>query len=553
MHKLTHILHTFLVGFFFVLFIYAHNIYFLQLNELVFPIAVIFLLTITGLLAVNQLYKSEVKSALFLTGFWLCFFSYGAIYSFTQSQFPSIGHNSVLLPLFCILVAAWLWVLYNTNINLKVVQLANFFALVLIVLPIYRISTYTVKEATANRYGESEASKLYEQANPDTTNLPDIIYLVLDGYGRADKLKENYEFDNSGFISSLKRQGFQVADKSTSNYCRTAVSVASALNLNYIQSLEGYSEEQSYKALDQLSEESVLIHFLKKYGYQLYSFKTGFHVADLYKHVKLLSKEENLFSELTHLIIDATPFRIVENNPFLSKIFNVSASFISMHSGYHLKSMENLRYRSLYPLDSIPEYINRTAPSFIFADIYVGHPPFIYDSIGNFTPPTSYSIIGEGNTFMSNDKNRVQLYKKGLSAQTTFLNKRILSLISKLRQNASRPTIIILQADHGPGAFYHQIKVEATDIHDRFPILSAIYMPDVYTTEIPNDITPVNTWRYILNSIFKTNLPILPNKQFYSGIYTPSKFIEVTRQLAVTPQKTPVLPECLHSSEAHKE
>ncbi len=38
--------------------------------------------------------------------------------------------------------------------------------------------------------------------------LTDIYFIVLDGYGRSDVLKEFYEYDNSDFLRGLKEKGF---------------------------------------------------------------------------------------------------------------------------------------------------------------------------------------------------------------------------------------------------------------------------------------------------------------------------------------------------------
>jgi hypothetical protein len=49
--------------------------------------------------------------------------------------------------------------------------------------------------------------------------FPDIYYVILDGYARADILDELYGYDNSRFLDYLERHGFFVAETSHSNYC----------------------------------------------------------------------------------------------------------------------------------------------------------------------------------------------------------------------------------------------------------------------------------------------------------------------------------------------
>ena len=68
----------------------------------------------------------------------------------------------------------------------------------------------------------------------DHENRPDIYYIILDGYAREDTLRDLYDFDNTDFINSLNALGFVVANKSISNYATTELSIASTLNMQYI-------------------------------------------------------------------------------------------------------------------------------------------------------------------------------------------------------------------------------------------------------------------------------------------------------------------------------
>ena len=66
---------------------------------------------------------------------------------------------------------------------------------------------------------------------------PDIYYIILDGYGRSDVLKNEYGYDNSDFLNALRDLGFTVSECSQSNYAQTQMSLASSLNFNYIDVL----------------------------------------------------------------------------------------------------------------------------------------------------------------------------------------------------------------------------------------------------------------------------------------------------------------------------
>ena len=68
-------------------------------------------------------------------------------------------------------------------------------------------------------------------------DLPDIYYIVLDGYGREDILDEYYKFDNSEVVDYLVSRSFIVPANAHSNYHRTVLSISSTLNMNYISEL----------------------------------------------------------------------------------------------------------------------------------------------------------------------------------------------------------------------------------------------------------------------------------------------------------------------------
>ena len=51
-------------------------------------------------------------------------------------------------------------------------------------------------------------------------------------------LQDVFRYDNSGFVQELENLGFYVAKDARSNYIRTVVSLASSLNLSYINFAE---------------------------------------------------------------------------------------------------------------------------------------------------------------------------------------------------------------------------------------------------------------------------------------------------------------------------
>ena len=82
----------------------------------------------------------------------------------------------------------------------------------------------------------ASTSHLFSRFPPEVGgNRPDIYYIILDAYGRHDALGE---FDNTDFLKELESRGFFVATNATSNYKYSIQSLASSLNLAYLDGLE---------------------------------------------------------------------------------------------------------------------------------------------------------------------------------------------------------------------------------------------------------------------------------------------------------------------------
>ena len=71
-------------------------------------------------------------------------------------------------------------------------------------------------------------------------------------------------------------------------------------------------------------------------------------------------------------------------------------------------------------------------------------------------------------------------------------------------------SIIDIQGDHGFRFLYQESKKDMTE--EGFTIFQAMYLPDKNYSMIPDTIYAVNTFRYLFNAYFGTNMQILPNR-----------------------------------------
>lgn len=337
--------------------------------------------------------------------------------------------------------------------------------------------------------------------------LPDIYYIVLDGYGRADALDQYYGINQDPFLDSLDDLGFTVAQKSLANYKQTHLSIASLLNMEYLTRLEdSFGNSFDYEPLNYMIRNNRVIEQLRRLGYRVDTFTSGLEATEKITS-NLIYHPPLYINDFEMLIITSTPLGLILND------------------GLHAIHRE----RVLYTLENITKAGSQPGPDFVFAHILTPHPPFVFGPDGeSITPNYSYST-SDASDFMK--FGTVEEYQIGYANQVAFLNDRVLIVIQEILRNSDTPPIIILQGDHGPGAKFDHLTLDLSNLGERYPILFAANIPCGSDYPIPDDITPVNSFRYIFNACFDTDLSILENRAYFSSTLTPYMFTDVTNYI----------------------
>jgi hypothetical protein len=341
---------------------------------------------------------------------------------------------------------------------------------------------------------------------------PDIFYIVLDAFGRDDILKEIYGLDSTEFIAGLEGRGFYVARKSRSNYCQTSLSLASTLNINYLDSMAKQlrSPPQVERfALNEVLNNNQLMRFLSQIGYRVQVYTAGFSGAQ-FTRIHQEFAPFLVLSEFTQLVVTRSIF---------PTLFNfIQAKFL------HDAQFESHRKRVRYTLQHLGEkdIANTRQPRFVLAHILSPHPPFLFDSEGNSLTPVGDYVLADGSHY----RGAPEEYKSGYRGQVSYIQREILVTIDRIIANYPN-SVIIVQGDHGPGLHLDWESFERSDVQERLSILNAYRVSDELKAKLYPTITPVNTFRMILNAYFKLNLPILNDRSFYSEWYKPFKFFEL--------------------------
>ena len=100
-------------------------------------------------------------------------------------------------------------------------------------------------------------------------------------------------------------------------------------------------------------------------------------------------------------------------------------------------------------------------------------------------------------------------------------------LADRILGRSGREAVIILTADHGSRRDHDPGSLAKTDVRECIPVFCAVYVPPRFTAAWPGDLSSVNLFRVLFNSLFRANLPLLPNRHYFAPTGRPWQFTEI--------------------------
>jgi hypothetical protein len=342
----------------------------------------------------------------------------------------------------------------------------------------------------------------------DCSISPDIYWIILDGYGRADVLKEIYGVDTSPLLASLEQKGFFIADQSHTNYINTVYSIPSAMYFSYLEPKP--AKVSGYDYFPELVADNRIMALLEQCGYREFAFETGFTFTNYMQADHYLNYGTYL-NELEELIIASTPLDLLLEELKLEP---------------PPRSYEAHRGRVLYAFEKLAEIPQSPGPKFVYAHILTPHPPFVFDAQGNPVQPRRSYSIADGNDY----RGSWEEYRKGYAAQVQYVNRLLEKTVSEIIHRSPSPPVIIIQGDHGPGGLLQWKSPERSCLWERSSILNAYYLPNGGSKDLYPEISPVNSFPIVLNAYFGTNLELKPDKTLFTSHRPGGDFIDITGQ-----------------------
>jgi hypothetical protein len=497
---------------------YSHNIKELTFSVLYRPFWVCTLTTLAAWLLLQLFPKTRPRASLIITVSWFYFFSHGHI---TTTLFPdNVPTSAEVIYLSLYLITLFLLVRARTPMP-ALHKIVITMLTLLMLLPLYRTVVFFWQEpviAADDKEMENfppELQRVLDQ--PVDAQSPDIYYLIFDRYGSSITLRHFFGFSNDDFEQKLKSSGFYIAQKSMANYPATFLSLASSLNTRYLDDLARFKRSSNKTLAHRLIHKAMIPRFLKKKGYRY------IHVGSWWEATQTSLYADRVFRYDALSILpslDLTEFEV--------KLLHTSwaALPIQFLLARQNKTERVDRYstevqKARNQIKSLLDTTYERGPKFVFCHFLLTHPPYYHKADGSVNPRGRSEVIDNPDLYLDSIR---------------FANRQILKMVEEIDKGSSRPPVIVIQADEGPYSTLikpdERWKSQHTRLRFRAQILNAIRIPGQDPSHLRPDLSPVNTFRLILNTLFKAQMPLLPDRVFFSpspdDLY---RFKDVTQDL----------------------
>lgn len=506
-------------AFYAIAFLAAYNVHEILLQDATRGLVAAGLAALMIFAATRLVVRDGYRASLITFMVVALFFSYGHVRSWARSTewaAPLLGRHRYLPIVFAGILAVWVglvmrWI-KTPRAWIRGVAMAGGLALL---VPLATIAASLIPGEWARI--QSGRTHRAEPGGGARAERPDIYYIILDGYGRADVLQALYGFDNSPFLDALRDRGFYVADRSLTNYNTTHLSLASSLNLGYVHEIvKAAGIELTPKVTEEMIWDSEARRYLEDRGYETAAFETGRPWSSIDNVDRYLAPgsqqaldpwmvRRTVLNEFETILVDSTMLSLLVDN---TKLFsNAERSQSALANEEH-------RARIVYALGTIPDVALWEGDYFTFLHVLSPHPPFIFGPNGEAIDHDRPFTFGDASNFMQIGTR--QDYLEGYIQQLEYINKLTLNAVDGILSQSSSPPVIIIQGDHGPGAYLDWQSMEDSNLTERAAVLNAYYLPGDEGKTLYPSISPVNSFRVVFNAVFGDTFALLEDRSFFT-------------------------------------
>jgi hypothetical protein len=421
-----------------------------------------------------------------------------------QSLGGGLPYGLFLLGFFLVLGVAFVLVA-RTHRDLRLPHtVLNGIALIMVASPLAQVAWYKWHHARPGLVAEAG-----NERPAKTDDRPDIYYLIFDRYASPATLQRYYGFDDTPIVDFLQAEGFYVAPGSHANYLKTAHSIASTFQMDYLDFLadeEGH-RSSDWQAIYGLLGEHRVARFLKSAGYRYAQVGSWWSPT-----------QANAYADFNPRFGFREFDSIYVRDRALAPILGMVAPESSYARSLQWDSGQCQRVR--WQIEQIKKAADGTEPTFVFGHLLLPHEPYVFDPDGNC---------------LTEEQSRARGTRQGYLEQVQYANKVIRDLVTSLRGRDSKPPVINIQADECPfpetDVGDKRMWQDATrdELQIKMGILNAYYFPDGDYSLLYPTITPVNSFRMLFDKYFDAGLARLPDKMIgFPHVFRLYDFFDMT-------------------------
>lgn len=519
------LLHPFLFAIFPALSLLAVNIGQIQASQAIRSIIVSLIAASTLLFLFRVILRDWHSAGIIVALAVILFSSYGHVYALTKDLRIGeelLGRHRYLIPLWALAAILGIWLVASKIRSPRQwTQRLNLIAVFLLVVPVYTIAGFTIREARGNPVtsgdfeGQGKPLRIQGDASP-----PDIYHIVVDAYARTDVLDAHFDYDNRPFLDFLRRNGFYIAEESNANYLFTASSLASTLNMSYLDDLDVDIERGVYNQdLAELVKHSEARRQLESLGYVTFATASGWNVTELYDANQFLYPEADGSNR---------PRLLEDLNAFESLLLRSTSGLILLDIQGGLLT-DWITSRANHPFEVQREFIlsafrhlqqgpSMATPKYFFVHIISPHRPYLFGPNGEEKKPRGAFTFASDNTASPEPADAVLAPEsQDYLDQLIYITRRLEETIERILSQSEQTPIILLQSDHGPDLGLNWLDPEEPWIRYRMGILNAYLLPGDCSQMLYPTITPVNSYRTLFNCAFGGSYDLLRDDTYFDN------------------------------------
>lgn len=349
---------------------------------------------------------------------------------------------------------------------------------------------------------------------PDDT--PDIYYIVADGLASPEVFERWYGVDHDSLEAPMRNLGFHVVPGSRSNYAQTALSFAATLNMRYVQELLDVRDPNNNdrRPLAGLIARSRVVEMLRARGYHIESFPSEYDLAQL-ANADVVRKPPGAPGFFALHTLRNTLL------PHVQRLLGRGPGDVGF--ALHRRRIEYV----LHELPRVRARVPATRPLFVHAHVIAPHPPFVWDRHGAPLESRQRFAFSDGDHWLMERHGTREQYVREYRDQALYVVERLATTVAEIVRRSSRPLVIVVQGDHGPGSELRWDDLESTASDERHGIFNAWLTTAQPTTYPPPGSTAVNTFRFLFDAYLGSRMPMLDDRAWASTWRRPYVFVEL--------------------------